>query len=411
MIDRHLFHSIVDLHPFDDKMAFVAGPRQVGKTTICRLLAHSRNSDDLYFNWDDQAFRAEMIKVPYGAVDAFRPQGTMRPIAVYDEIHKYPRWKQFLKGLYDTRKDRLDIVVTGSGRLDYYQRGGDSLLGRYLQYRMHPLSVRELSGKYHAMKDYNPNETAGEIMERAASNPSEEKALSELLRWGGFPGPFSRKNVRLWRLWVQDRKRLLVREDIRDLTNVHSVSHIEMLMALLPGRIGNPLSLNAIAGDIGVSQPTVDSWIGYFERLFYLFRVPPYAGKLARAIRKDRKAYLWDWSELEDEGVKFENLIASHLLKWCDFAENFGFPPLSLHFVRDKDKHEVDFLMTLEKKPWILIETKLSETRPGPWLDYFGDRLGVKHRLLVVRERLPRNGNAGGIRVMDAASFLACLPV
>jgi uncharacterized protein len=411
MIDRHLFHLITRLHPFDDKMAFIAGPRQVGKTTLCRMLAHARGSDDLYFNWDDPVFRASIIKSPFGSVDAFRQENPARPLAVYDEIHKYQRWKQYLKGLYDTRKDRLDIVVTGSGRLDFYQRGGDSLLGRYLQYRMHPLSVRELSRAPFAEPDYDPADTVREIMSCAASDAGANHALDSLLRWGGFPGPQVKKNQRLWRLWVKERKRLLVRDDIRDLTNAHDISHIETLMALLPERIGSPLSFNALAGDIGVSQPSIGNWIGYFERLYYLYRVPPYSNKLARAIRKDRKVYLWDWSELENEGTRFENLIASHLLKWCDFTDNFGFPALSLHFIRDKDKREVDFCVTLEGKPWLLIEAKLTETSPGPGLNYFGDRLDIKHRVLVVGKRLEKNGHAAGIRVMDAASFCASLPV
>jgi predicted AAA+ superfamily ATPase len=411
MIDRHLLHLINRFHPFDDKMAFVAGPRQVGKTTLCRMLAHSRESDDLYFNWDDPEFRASVIRSPFTSVDAFRRKTKGRPLAVYDEIHKYPRWKQYLKGLYDTRKDRIDIVVTGSGRLDFYQRGGDSLLGRYLQYRMHPFSVRELSRPPYAKSIYDPADTMSELMNCDASDAGANQALDSLLRWGGFPGPQVKKNERLWRLWIKDRKRLLVREDIRDLTTAHHISHIETLMTLLPERIGSPLSLNALAGDIGVSQPTIGNWIGYFERLYYLYRVPPYSKKLARAIRKDRKVYLWDWSELENEGTRFENLIASHLLKWCDFTENFGFPPLALHFVRDKDKREVDFLVTLEGKPWLLVEVKLSETSPGPSLNYFGDRLNIKHRVLVVEKRLPKNGFAAGIRVMDAASFCASLPV
>jgi predicted AAA+ superfamily ATPase len=120
---------------------------------------------------------------------------------------------------------------------------------------------------------------------------------------------------------------------------------------------------------------------------------------------------LWDWSELENEGTRFENLIASHLLKWCDFTDNFGFSALALHFIRDKDKREVDFCITLEGKPWMLIEAKLSETSPGPGLNYFGDRLDIKHRVLVVGKRLAKNGHAAGVRVMDAASFCASLPV
>ena len=411
MIDRHLLHCINRFHPFNDKMAFIAGPRQVGKTTMCRMLAHARKSDDLYFNWDDPVFRASIIKSPFASVDAFRQKNKGRPLAVYDEIHKYPRWKQYLKGLYDTRKDRLDIVVTGSGRLDFYQRGGDSLLGRYLQYRMHPLSVRELSRPAFAKSNYDSADTVRELLTCDASDTTANQALENLMRWGGFPASQVRKNDRLWRLWIKERKRLLVRDDIRDLTNAHDISHIETLMALLPERIGSPLSCNALAGDIGVSQPTIANWIGYFERLYYLYRVPPYSRKLARAIRKDRKVYLWDWSELENEGTRFENLVASHLLKWCDFTDNFGFPPLALHFIRDKDKREVDFLLTLENKPWLLVEAKLSETTPDAGLNYFGDRLAIKHRILVVCRRLPKNGSAAGVRVMDAASFLGRLPV
>lgn len=411
MIKRSFEVLLEILHPFEDKMVFLVGPRQVGKTTLSRIILKKRKCEHLYRNWDDLAWRKEFSKNPYGFIDSFQTQNDLKSIIVLDEIHKTPQWKRYLKGLYDTRKERVDIIVTGSGRLDYYQKGGDSLLGRYLQYRMHPLSVRELLDKSTPDEKYTPEGTLKQLLNKKSSTKAEQDTLEKLYTWGGFPEPFVKQNQRFQRLWLKERKRLLVREDLRDFANVRAISNVELFSELIVNKVGSLLSLNSLTEDVGVSQPTLKTWLSYFERLYYSFQIKPYHKNLARSIKRDPKVYLWDWTELDEDGIRMENIIASHLLKWCDFTKDFGFNPLQLYYIRDKEKREVDFLLTKNNKPLLLIEVKSSSTTPTKSLNYFAQRLKIPYKFLISFKKLERNGSTGDVRVMDAASFLGELPV
>jgi predicted AAA+ superfamily ATPase len=416
MENSHMKRSLetfLDLAHFPHrKIAFVVGPRQVGKTTLAQAMLARRKSKDLYRSWDDLGWRREFVSAPYRFLDAFRQKGAWeRPLVVLDEIHKYPRWKIYVKGLWDTRKDRVDLMVTGSGRLDVYQRGGDSLLGRYHQYRLHPLSVKEIIDPEGSSLEETPEATMRSLLELAESAPSEaRKALKTLLRWGGFPEPFLARNERQHRLWLRERRTLIVKEDLRDLTRIRMLSHVEELVELLVLRAGGVLSYNALHEDLQVAVESVRQWTNHLQRLYFLYLIRPFAGKIARSLRKEPKLYLWDWSEIADEGARFKNLIASHLLKWCHFTQDFGLTPIELHYVRDREKREVDFLLTLERKPWALIEVKLSNTSPVPAMSYFAERLKAPHKIQVVLE-CDRPGMAGDVHVIDAANFLRTLPV
>lgn len=391
------------------KMAFVVGPRQCGKTTLARMLQDRRGSPDLYRNWDDLTFRSELARSPYGFIDAFRPSGT-RALAVLDEIHKFPRWKIYLKGLWDTRGKDVDLLVTGSGRLDVYQKGGDSLLGRYHQYRLHPLSVSEALGV-----KFEPERHAPARIIRALLDPAPPpiagatEAFEALLRFGGFPEPFLEQSERRHRLWLRERRERLTREDIRDLTRIQMIASLEQMIELLHPRVGSLLSLNNLREELGVSLESIRLWMQQLERLYYCYRIRPFSGKLARSLRKEPKLYLYDWSEIQDEGRRFENMVASALLRWRDFAQDWGQENLELHFVRDKEKREVDFLIAIDKKPRLLIEAKLADTQPTPALHYFSRRLGDVPKLLVCA-RAPRSGTSQGVAVLSAAQFLAALP-
>ena len=411
-VERALQHLLLKDHFPKSRMAFVVGPRQVGKTTLAMELLRKRNSTDLYRSWDDIDWRRALSRDPYGFVDAFRSKSRAhRPLVALDEVHRFPRWKQYLKGLWDTRGDRLDVIVTGSGRLDVYQRGGDSLLGRYHQYRLHPLSVREVVDPSRPAPNYRPDQTLRRLT-GAAGPPSRQSrdAFEALLRWGGFPAPFLAKNARDLRRWHRQRRQLIVREDLRDLSRIHLLSHVEEMVELLVDRSGGILTYNSLRKDLQVALDSVRLWVGYLERLYFIYRVRPYAGRMARALRREPKLYLWDWSEVSDHGARFENLIASHLLKWCHFSQDWGHEALELYFVRDKEKREVDFLVTREKKPWLLIEAKLSNPNPEPAMHYFAQRLGVKHKLMVVAN-LVAPGMAADVHVLDGPTFLAMLPV
>lgn len=390
----------------------MVGPRQVGKTTLAEQLLKERKSQDLYRNWDDLEWRRAISTKPYGFVDEYRAlQRSRKPLVVLDEIHKFPRWKRYIKGLWDTRRTHIDLLVTGSGRLDVFQRGGDSLLGRYHQYRLHPLTVREVIDPKGPPKGYRSAETLQNLFaSEGPPHPQTIKAFQNLLKWGGFPEPFLKKDARYWRRWQRERRQLLLREDLRDISRIQLISHVEQLVELLVTKAGGVLSYNSLREDLQVALDSVRLWVGYLTRLYFLYLVRPYARRVIRAIKREPKLYLWDWSEISEAGTRFENMIASHLLKWCHFTEDWGHEPLELHFVRDKEKREVDFLVTKKRLPWLLIETKWGRTGPTPALHTFARQLGVKHKLLVVAE-LKQPGMTGDVHVIDGATFCAHLPV
>ncbi len=410
MIERRLAR-LLERHHFaerDPKMAFVVGPRQCGKTTLARALQEARGSPDLYRNWDDFSWRHELSLNPYGFADAYRPRESARPLAVLDEIHKFPQWKRYVKGLWDTRRSAMDLLVTGSGRLDIYRRGGDSLLGRYHQYRLHPFSVSELLGK-----DWDPDRDTPERVRSnllSISKPGPEREVfATVLRFGGFPDPFLRQTDRYHRRWLRERKERLVREDLRDLTRIQMLSSIEKMIELLQPRIGSLLSLNNLRQDLGVSMESVTLWLEQLERLYYCFRIRPYAAKLSRALSREPKLYLFDVSEVADEGKRFENAIAVSLLSWCHHSQDWGQETLDLRFVRDKERREVDFLVTKEGKPFLLVEAKLSDPSIPDALPRFAEKLGGVPALVVVAH-LDRPGTAKGFPVLPAAGFLAAIP-
>ena len=412
LMKRSLEKLLDHAHFPHQKIAFVVGPRQVGKTTLAQSLLEKRKSADLYRSWDDLMWRREFVTAPYGFLDIYRPKGARgKPLVVLDEIHKYPRWKTYVKGLWDTRRDRMDLLVTGSGRLDVYQRGGDSLLGRYHQYRLHPLSVREVVDPAGVSVEENPEATMRSLIKLAGpAPPGVRKALQTLGRWGGFPGPFLERSERRHRLWLRERRNLIVKEDLRDLTRIQMLSHVEELVELLVLRAGGVLSYNTLREDMQVAVESVRQWTDHLQRLYFLYLIRPFAGKIARSLRKEPKLYLWDWSEIADDGVRFENLVASHLLKWCHFTQDWGLPVLELHYLRDREKREVDFLLTLNGKPWALIEAKLSDMSPPSAMRYFAERLKAPHKIQIVLN-CERPGMAGDVHVIDAANFLRALPV
>ncbi len=357
------------------KMAFVTGPRQVGKTTLARQFEPGGGEAAfIYYNWDDVAFRRAWAKDPKALV----PQTVgRRPFVVFDELHKAPRWKRGLKGVFDMRGAEADIVVTGSARLDLFRRGGDSLLGRYFPFRLHPLSVGELRGEDPA----TPDTLAGRLNTRL---PSESALLAQLLRFGGFPEPLLKAEPLFGNVWRRTRIDRLVREDLRDLTRAQEVALLETTAALLPTRVGSPVSVQSLAQDLEVSHPTMRRWLGWFGDLYVTFTVPPYTRRVTRSIRKRPKLYLWEWSEVEDEGARFENLVASHFLKAAHFWTDAGYGLFELRYVRDKEKREVDFLLLRDRKPWLLAECRLRDATPAASLRSFSAALSPPITLQIV---------------------------
>lgn len=351
-------------------MAFVSGPRQVGKTTICRDLA----SPGSYLNWDDEDHRARILGGPRAVAEAvgldrLAPEP---PVVVFDELHKYRRWKGFLKGFFDTYSDRARVVVTGSSRLDVYRRGGDSLMGRYFAYRLHPLSAGEL---------LDPVPPEGALRE---PRPLAGEEWDALRTFGGYPEPFVRRDPRFQLRWQRLRREQLVREEVRDLTAIQEIDQLAILVRILAARSGGQVNYSALARDVRTSVDTVRRWIGVLASLFHGFLVRPWFRNVARSLRKEPRWYLRDWSAVEDPGARAETFVACHLLKAVESWEDLGLGKFELRYLRDKEGREVDFVVVRDERPWFLAEVKRAEEAMSPALRLFQEQTGASHAFQVV---------------------------
>lgn len=354
-------------HALEKKMVLIGGPRQVGKTTFALDLL-GRNADEThpgYLNWDHPGVRPGLRR-------AELPPG--QPLILLDEIHKYARWRNLLKGIYDTEKSRRRIVVTGSARLDYYRKGGDSLAGRYRYFRLHPFSLREFS----------PTLSPGD--------------LDLLIRFGGFPEPLFTQNETEHRIWARDRLTRVVREDLRDLEHVREITLLEHLVDLLPSKVGSPLSVRNLREDLQIDHKTAERWLQILENLYVCFRLSPYGPPKVRAVKKERKLYLWDWSGVDDPGPRFENLVASQLLKYCHWMEDTQGYAMDLRYLRDTDRREVDFVVLRDGEPLFAVECKSGEKAVGPALRYFAERTAIPRFYQV--HRGSRHYSTGPITVL-----------
>ncbi|MEW6185164.1 MAG: AAA family ATPase [Thermodesulfobacteriota bacterium] len=379
MIKRTAIEIVDEIIEKDKKMAFVSGPRQVGKTTLAKqYLTQFRQG--LYLNWDIPTHQKRILTDPLFFEKENRDP--RKPfLVILDEIHKYARWKNFLKGSYDQGQEDFRFLITGSGRLELFKKGGDSLLGRYFSVPLFPLGVGELKGKLITLKDFK------KMLESPPSASAEGKEkYSHLFRFSGFPEPFVRGTTTFYNRWFAERKTLLLREDIRDSSAIREISLLEHLAQLIPDRVGNPLSLNALKIDVGVAFETIRNWMLLLEQFFYLFRLAPFTGRLTRTLKKENKAYLFDWVEVENESLRFENLVALHLLKAVRVWKAMGEGELRLHFIRDKEKREVDFVLFEKGKPLCLVECKTTEEGLAPNLLHFQKKLSVPIAVQVLHK-------------------------
>lgn len=323
------------------KMVFIGGPRQVGKTTLAKSFI---KKEEQYLNWDFLEDRAVIKK---------HHLNTNHDLLVLDEIHKYIRWRTLVKGLFDKFKDKISIIVTGSARLDHFRKGGDSLQGRYHYYRLHPFSLTEIDPK------------------------QKRRTTLELLQFGGFPEPFLEKDERNHRRWQRERVSKVIYADLRDLENVKELSLLELLVDSLPEKVGSTLSINSIKEDLEVSPNTVSRWLEILERIYYCYRIAPFGSPKIRAIKKANKLYLWDWSEVEPPGPRFENMVAGHLLKYCHYKEDIEGYKMELRFLRDSDGREIDFVILQNKKPLFAVECKTGEKDLSKHIPYFLERTKI----------------------------------
>jgi predicted AAA+ superfamily ATPase len=353
------------------KMVFIGGPRQVGKTTLAlSFLSEAKAKSPAYFNWDDISDRSKLLR------GEFPPS---EKIIILNEIHKFARWRNLVKGFFDKNKGELSFLITGSARLDYYSKGGDSLQGRYHYYRLHPFSLGELDAK-----------------------PTKDN-LDLLLTFGGFPEPLFKAEEKFWRRWQRERLQRVIYDDIRDLESVKEISLLELLASELPNRVGSPLSVKNLKELLQVAHETVERWLKIFERMYYCFRIPPYGPPKVRAVRKEQKLYLWDWSLVEEPGPRFENFIASQLLKYCQFIEDTEGYRMELRFLRDTDKREIDFVVLKDRKPMFAVECKTGDKDVSPSIYYFKERVQIPKFYQVHQGQKDYEKN--GVRVLPVPTL------
>ena len=365
-------------HILDDlkrKMVFVGGPRQVGKTTLAKAVLSSNYPGGRYFNWDFDEDRQDILRKRWS---------TDNPLLIFDELHKFPKWKGWIKGIYDVSHDLHSFLIAGSARLDIYRRGGDSLLGRYHYWRLHPFTLDEIP------KGVSPKD-----------------AFKRLMTLGGFPEPFLEGDERIARRWRRERFDRVLREDVRDLEPVRDIQLLSIFLDLLRHRVGGLVVLSNLAGDLEISPKTAKAWLETLERMYLVFSVRPYTKSLPRAVRKPPKVYFFDNGDvLGDEGARFENLVATSLLKRLHYLEDSQGYKYELRYIRDKEGREVDFAIVKEGELEELIEVKYSDDSIARSLSYYANRLNPKKAVQIVSE-IKRPYDKGKIRVTDPISYFS----
>ncbi|MBN8218375.1 MAG: ATP-binding protein [Spirochaetes bacterium] len=389
----------------DGKPILISGPRQSGKTTFAKSLL-AAHGEGLYFNWDSHLDRARFVADPLFFRSMDRRQSAP-PLVVFDELHKWSGWKPYLKGLYDDYAKDWNFLVTGSGRLDLGKRTGEALTGRYMSLACFPLTLGELSAGAESA-------AAGKTLRARLAEPfalQEHPNARESWAWwqglgrhSGFPEPFLRGEETFWRRWSDSFAAQIVREDMQGLHELRRLDKLQLLLALLPSRVGSPLSQQNLAQALGVAFESVKAWLSLFEAFFLVFRIETYTRRIARSILKEKKYYLFNVPEVQDPGARFENLVALELLRSVTRANQLGEGRFGLTYLKNKEQQEVDFLVTEGQEPALLIETKLSQDEPSPALMAFQRQLGVPAVQLVENRETWRRVPNGDHEVLVVAA-------
>jgi len=370
-IRQRFYDAVLDEHLATRRqMAFVSGPRQVGKTTTCR------NHAGRYVNWDNLDDREQILAGPARLAERLNLNRLSQaaPVALFDGLHKHPRWKAFLKGFFDTYSEQVRIVVTGSSRMDVYRRGGDSLMGRYFLYRMHPFSVAETVCRDIPVSDHIVR----------PPRKAKEQDFAALWDHGGYPEPFLKRDPRFSRRWQSLRTQQLLREDVRDLSQIQQFDQLEMLVKLLGDRSARQLVYSSLARQVRVSVDTIRRWIDALGRLHLGFLVRPWFRNVSRSLRKEPKWLLRDWAGIEDPGARAETFVGCHLLKAVEGWSDLGLGTFQLAYLRDKSQREVDFVIVRDGAPWFLVEVKHQDDAIGPALKHFQEQTGAPFAFQVV---------------------------
>lgn len=365
-------------HDLLSKIVLLTGPRQCGKTTLSKQLYDSYD----YFNYDAAASRLALSEQSWDRT---------KRLVIFDEIHKMKHWKQWLKGIYDTEGIPPEILVTGSARLNTHKKVGDSLAGRYFQFRLHPLDLKE------AMACYGDDA---------------DTLFEQLWRCGGFPEPFLKNDARYYKRWRKTHSDIILREDLINLYTGRDIQAIEALILLLKDRVGSTVSYANLARDLDRDPNTIKRWLLLLENLYLIFRVKPYHKNIARSLLKEPKFYFYDHAVLDThEGAHMENIVASALLKELDYMEDTQGITANLHFLRTKEGKEIDFLVCVDQKPTFMIEVKCSDDAPAAAFHHFSRFLPEIKKIQLVKNIAREKTYPDGLEIRALVPWLAHIPI
>jgi len=357
------------------KIALLTGPRQTGKTTLAKML--KENFD--YFNYDNAEHRLSLMEKTWDR---------SRDLVIFDELHKMKNWKSWLKGIYDTERIPPSIIVTGSAKLDAYKKVGDSLAGRFFEFRLHPLDLKEIKTVL------GPEDLA--------------EKLDRLLKLGGFPEPYLEGDETYYNRWKRSHLDIILRQDLVDLENLRHITSIETLIQLLKKKVGSPISHRSLAEDLQCSDKTIKRWLTVFETLYVVFKVPPFHKNISRSLLKAPKYYFYDTGQVPDEpGMKLENLVACSLLKEIHFREDCQGEKWGLYYLKNKDGREIDFFITKQKTPALMIEVKWSDAERSPNFSFFEKYLAGVNKIQIVKDLKREKTYPDGTKIRAAKNWLS----
>jgi len=357
MIHRSL-ESVAFAEEWGRQMRFITGPRQSGKTTLAEAQLAKQRTPQLYYSWDQRSVRDRYKKNELFFTEDVKV-GAKPQWVCFDEIHKYPKWKNVLKSIFDSSQNYYRFIVTGSAKLDLFRRAGDSLSGRYFTFHLFPLMLSEVAGPAAAAPI---PASADELIKRLLSHrQAPADAVSQLLRFSGFPEPFLRQSDAFYRKWSADYADTVIKEDIGALTRIIDREYLFDLYRLLPEMSSSPLSEASLASHLELSAPTIKSYLRRLADFYLMFKIHPYSKNVKRSLLKAPKAYLFDWARHTDEGNRFENFVAVQLLARLRLWQDATGEHFELFYARTRQKEEIDFVVTRGNRPWFLIEAKFSD--------------------------------------------------
>ncbi|MGD9160851.1 MAG: ATP-binding protein [Desulfobacteraceae bacterium] len=396
MKKRDYYKNIWEEFRKEKNMVFISGPRQAGKTTFAEDIALNETAS-LYFNYDIPANKKTLLTNPAFFEEIDRDFNTI-PLVILDEIHKYQDWKNYLKGIYDGYAKEFRFLVTGSGRLDLSRKKGDALAGRYLHYHLFPFTNGEIFSS-----GIGP-ENIGHLLDLPRQSNEAQEAWETIFNVSGFPEPFLNGAKQKYRRWKNAYHTRIIRDDIRDEFAVKQIDTMETLYSILPDFVGNPLSCSNQARTLKVTHKTIDSWITIFEKFMLLFIIRPYHKSISRSLTKSPKIYFFDPCLVRDESLRFENMAALELQRAVTMWTDYGSGDYKLWFLRNKDKEEVDFLITKDNEPLLMVEAKFSETSVSPHLFKFQNILNIPAVQLVHQKGVGRSVRNGKNTILIASA-------